>query len=274
MEYSKLPLLGSRRALRSQMRHARSRNPSLTPVMAGIVNSIASWIGCTRERGGPPAQGTYVEMNAGSVHPSCTREADKEAACDCGEGSSDRTTAYDGSFASARARREEIREEWMQRCFLFRRWLDCAPAELLIVGFRDAQSRWIHVDTYISVGEWVALLIVRGSKQFPIFGARFDRCEEISGRDGEVWKLASVVVEVVMGRVGLFRFDISWEILCFLFSFFLRGFDRFWMSLVEIFIVFCDLNIDFRNSFAGYCLFFERSIHTWNADWMYSWIKM
>lgn len=42
IEYSKLPLLGSRRALRSQMRHARSRNPSLTPVMAGIVNSIAS----------------------------------------------------------------------------------------------------------------------------------------------------------------------------------------------------------------------------------------
>lgn len=40
------------------------------------------------------------------------------------------------------------------------------------------------MDTYTSVGEWVALLIVRGSKQFPIFGARFDRCEEISGRDG------------------------------------------------------------------------------------------
>lgn len=73
------------------------------------------------------------------------------------------------------------------------------------------------------VGEWAEWL-VRGSKQFPIFGARFG-CEEISGRDGRLTRI-------------LLQFDEKFS--------FLRDFAD--LDVVrEIFISsYCDLEIDFR----------------------------
>lgn len=163
-------------------------------------------------------------MNAGSVHPSCTRDADKEAACDCG-GEKDPPTGRRLRTARPRSQvlehGEEIRERggWIAKmllAFFFcldDDWIVPAPVELLIrLGMRN------HVG-YM----WIRL--VRGTgKQFPIFGARFG-CEEISGGDKEVWKLASVVVEVVMQQGGFgtlfgFEFDENLCVFCFDFLFF------------------------------------------------------
>lgn len=68
--------------------------------------------------------------------------------------------------------------------------------------------------------------LVRGSKQFPIFGDLDAR----KFRRAEVWKLASVVVEVVMVWAGWVCFGSGLMRICacffFLFFIFLRGFDR------------------------------------------------
>lgn len=158
-------------------------------------------------------------MNAGSVHPSCTRDADKEAACDCG-GEKDPPTGrlVPVRKCSSTERKFESAADGLQRCFLpfsclDDDWIVPAPVELLIrLGMRN------HVGY-----TWIRL--VRGTgKQFLIFGARFG-CEEISGGDKEVWKLASVVVEVVMQQGGFgtlfgFEFDENLCVFCFDFLFF------------------------------------------------------
>lgn len=97
---------------------------------------------------------------------------------------------------SSTERKFESAADGLQRCFLpfsclDDDWIVPAPVELLIrLGMRN------HVGY-----TWIRL--VRGTgKQVPIFEARFG-CEEISGGDKEVWKLASVaVVEVVMQQGG------------------------------------------------------------------------
>lgn len=120
---------------------------------------------------------------------------------------------------SSTERKFESAADGLQRCFLpfsclDDDWIVPAPVELLIrLGMRN------HVGY-----TWIRL--VRGTgKQFLIFGARFG-CEEISGGDKEVWKLASVaVVEVVMQQGGFgtlfgFEFDENLCVFCFDFLFF------------------------------------------------------